>query len=387
MSSIEEIKKIKVLHIISGDLWAGAEAQVYHTLSEIQKRGDTNLYCITFNHGILYNKLVEEGIQASCLDEKNNGSLNLLRGIAKIINRINPHIIHTHSIKEHFLGKLATATTGKVIPMVRTVHGISRAPERLPLKKKIRSELVVLLDELLKKHFSDALIAVSKELESSLKKNRVQGRIYQIYNAIDPYKFVVPDRENIRGEYGARNKFWVGTAARLAEPKNLQMLIMAAKMLAQKQYPIMVSIFGDGPLRIELQALIDAHSLHDFVKLHGFHDNIIPVINALDAFVLCSFHEGLPMVILEAMMLGTPLVCTAVGGMKEIIEDEKTGLLIQSNNITELAKALIKIYEGTVPVGFMTQSAKEMVLDKFTTKKTTEQLLNAYNQQLMLLKN
>lgn len=93
------------------------------------------------------------------------------------------------------------------------------------------------------------------------------------------------------------------------------------------------------------------------------------------------------MVILEAMMLGTPLVCTAVGGMKEIIEDEKTGLLIQSNNITELAKALIKIYEGTVPVGFMTQSAKEMVLDKFTTKKTTEQLLNAYNQQLMLLKN
>lgn len=371
----------KILHIISGDLWAGAEVQVYHTLSFLNRDKKIELVCILFNSGILKEKLEGLNIKTIVLDESKGSSFSLLHRLIRAVHEIKPHLIHVHRIKEHLFSKISSMVEWNSVPIVRTVHGSRIASRKLPLIQFLKSSFSVKLDNVLIKYFADAIIAVSKDMEREFINLKVRGNLYQIYNSVNTENLICDTNTGeIRKRYGAENLFWIGTAVRLVEVKNLPMLIEAGKHLEKNNIPFKISIFGEGPLKKELQECIENNNLVGKVELRGFEYNIEPIIKSLDVFVLSSHHEGLPMSLLEAMILKTPIVCTSVGGMAEIINDGVNGLLVPSNDSRSLAEALIKIYGSRDMALRLTENARKTIEDDFSLSQTTESLCNIYRQ-------
>ena len=138
------------------------------------------------------------------------------------------------------------------------------------------------------------------------------------------------------------------------------------------------SIFGSGPERGELERRIAATGTGGMVSLHGFVDPIAPVFEAIDVFLMTSVHEGLPMALLEAMAHGAVPVCTAVGGIREVVTDGENGLLIQPDDAAGLAEALHFLQRNpserermarearrTVEVGFSVEHGNALLMDLY----------------------
>jgi glycosyltransferase involved in cell wall biosynthesis len=286
-------------------------------------------------------------------------------------------------VKEHFLGWFSTLFAGGRIPVVRTVHGDRGVPRGLGFRRHLRSRLVVGLDNLLIGNVSRAVIAVSKEMEKGFLDRSIRGKTYQIYNSIKTNEFAAgSDSAGIRRKYDIRDDFWIGTAARLVEVKNQKMLIEAGRQLANRGVPFRISIFGEGPLNGELESLINRYGLSGKVFLHGFEPQIHGILGALDAFVLCSRQEGLPMALLEAMYAGTPVICTAVGGMKEIIEDEVNGMLVPVDDSYAIARCVEKLYKNEGLAVRLGTNGKTTVEDRFSSDKAAGLLCMAYEEVL-----
>jgi len=374
---------IRILHIISGDLWAGAAVQVYHTLSALSTSDQLYLICAVFNDGILKKGLEKMNIETVLLDERKFNFISMLLRLKKLIQAERPHIIHVHAVKEHFLGKVSTILAHRKIPVIRTVHGDRSVSEGLALGKYVRSKVVVSLDNFLIKNLAEVVIAVSKDMEDGFLAYKVRGKVYQIYNAVNTSEFDFEDNVRaVREKYEVNDHFWIGTAARLVGVKNQRMLIEAGKILLDKGIPFKISIFGNGPLKQDLQRLIERYELSSTVFLHGFEPEVHPVLNALDVFVLCSLNEGIPMALLEAMYMRTPVVCTAVGGMKEVIEDGVNGMLVPSNDSSSLADCLAKLYENQEMARRLGRNARATIEERFSLDKTLTNLCRVYGEVL-----
>jgi len=377
--------KIKLMHIISGDLWAGAESQVYNTLLALKSYDDILVTCVLFNDGILKNKLDSIGIKTYVLDETENDSVKIFIKLHKLVKIFRPHIIHVHHTKEHLLGLLCTCTHHfKRIAIIRTMHGMHGVRPGLPLLQRLRSSVVVWIDSILLKFFTDTVIAVSKDLMLYLQQKNLKANISVIHNALDVDHYVTAEKRSDRSleAYRPSKGFWIGTAARLVRPKNLGMLIDAGTILKTKGIPFQISIFGDGPLKNELQKRITSLGLQKEIRLHGFVDGVLDIIDALDVFVLCSSHEGLPMALLESMLIETPVICTNVGGMKEVVEHEVNGLLVRHDDVEGLAGALMRLYNDKNLSNIIKKNAKQTILERFSAKISTKRLVTIYREKV-----
>ena len=371
---------MKVTHIISGDLWAGAEMQVFQTLNALKKNPSTHTECILFNSGILSKKIAGIGIPVYIMDEKKYNTISILKRCRSILKKKSPDLIHVHRNKEHLVGYFAKLFINKKIPIIRTIHGKSEKINNLSLIKQLRTKIVIKLDFFLVKYFCDCLVAVSNDMYQFLSRIYPTKKIVLIYNSISliNYENYTNSRET-RNKYNIGDIFWIGTAARLSSPKNLEMLIRVASFLKGiLKDSFKVSIFGDGPLRNELQALITKSNLDDTVFLNGFTEDVIPIISSFDVFVLTSFHEGLPMALLEAMALKKPVICTAVGGIKDVIVDKNNGYLVPSNDHIAMGKRILELFYNPDEKSHVGESAFLTIRDNFSIDVTINKLTEAY---------
>ena len=129
---------------------------------------------------------------------------------------------------------------------------------------------------------------------------------------------------------------------RLSEQKGQILLIEAAALLHAQNLEFELVIVGDGPLRGELEQLIDQHGMRDRVRITGFLDNqgVRREMEAARALVMPSFAEGLPVVIMEALALGRPVISTYVAGIPELVEPGRHGWLVPAGAVEPLATAM-----------------------------------------------
>ena len=372
------------LHIISGDLWAGAEVQVYNTLLAMKESLWVTPICILFNDGMLANKLQDLNIKTMILDEKKYNSFQLLIKLIKICKKLKPDIVHVHHNKEHLIGFFATLLSGYKAPLIRTIHGKSKVPDHIRGIQRIRSSIVNWIDQILTKFTTNCIIAVSKDIANDFKKIIDSKKTVHIYNAINipPGSLSIKDAQLHRESFNINENFWIGTAARLVEIKNLELLIETGRLLKQKGLRFKISIFGDGPLFNKLKSIIKEYQLESVVFLHGFEKNMTSIIRSFDVFILSSKHEGLPMALLEAMSLETPVICTAVGGMKEVIIDGANGLLVTPDDPKEMADAVFRLKNDPDLSRRLTQNAKKTIEQEFSIDKNIQKLLLTYDQLL-----
>lgn len=374
------MKQIDILHIISGDLWAGAEVQVFHTLVFLKKQSKLSFTVALFNDGILNQRLLENGIDTFIIDENKKNWMLMLLMLTRLISRLRPSIVHVHAFKEHILGQIASYLNRSKVTIIRTFHGMSEVPKGLSYKKYIKLSIVHKIEKYFLNHSDRTnIIAVSKDLQRFLTTSFHRAVITQIYNAIPISLEKLVPKECIREKYNvANNTFWIGTIARLSEPKNLGLLIDAGRELLLTGVNFKISIWGDGPLRNNLQKQIDQYNIQKHISLEGFESNILPVLNSIDLFVLCSLHEGLPMSLLEAMSVNTPVVCTAVGGMEEVIKDNYSGLLIPNNDVMALTSAIVRLHQDTTLRERLVMNANKKVKQEFNIENTNNKLIDLY---------
>ncbi len=212
---------------------------------------------------------------------------------------------------------------------------------------------------------ADALICVSKDMIEQYKTIFKNSRHQCIYN-------VVKDRHSEERIAESVDEPWltnktspvVVSAGRLAPEKGYPDLIMAIKELSKTQ-DIKLIMLGEGPLRGEIENLIEKEGLSFIIKLVGFQENPLKYYSKADAFVLSSYVEGLPNVLVEAMMCGcTPVSTDCPTGPREVLQDEKYGYLVPVHDPKGMAKGIRKALENPISPERLEEGVKAFTEDE-----------------------
>lgn len=327
-------RAIRVMHVASGDLWAGAEVQVAELATALAKRPGMQVSAVLLNDGELASRLRKAAVETRVFREDRAATWSIYRQMTAFMRAWRPDVVHTHRQKENIVGTLAAYSAG--VPVcLRTAHG---APEFIPGALAPHKRALRQLDRWLAKYGQQRVVAVSDELAEKLRHDLPATNICVIPNGIDKtaVRAAATPHVWLRGD-----AFHVAFVGRLAPVKRVDLFLHAAAELLQiapKQYRF--HIIGDGPLRADLERESASLGISTSCDFHGFQVDAPRWLAAMNCLVLTSDHEGLPMTALEARALGIPVVAHAVGGLVSLLQDANDSRLVATQNPTDYANAI-----------------------------------------------
>jgi glycosyltransferase involved in cell wall biosynthesis len=373
-------RQIRVCHLISGDLWAGAEVQVFNLLRSLVTVANLDVSAIILNEGKLAEKLYEEGIEASIIDERKHNFFKIKSILARMLTGRKIDILHTHRYKENVLGGLVKNRC-EIKGLIQTVHGVQEGFRGIKhLKMKFYMNLN---DNLTRKRFSK-VIAVSQDIAERLREKFGDQKVVTVHNAIDT-SLIKTSRsaDEIRRELGIfEDSAVIGAAGRLVPVKKYDVFLKAAKLILRKRPKTTFVIAGDGPLKVKLCDMAASLGIGANVIFTGFRDDVLDLVNAFDIFLVTSFHEGIPMSVLEAMAMRKAVVSTAVGGITEIIEDSVSGLLADPGSPDALADRCMTVLENRELRSKIERNAEKRIEQEFSTKRLRDRVLRIYEEMI-----
>jgi len=216
------------------------------------------------------------------------------------------------------------------------------------------------------------------------------SRICQIYNGVDAERFhPTPDgaRHVLPGCPFTEPGHWlVGTVGRMAAVKNQPLLARAFVQACRRDAAFAAAarlvMVGDGPLRAQTHAVLQAADASAAAWLPGERADVPDVMRTLDCFVLPSLAEGISNTILEAMASGLPVVATAVGGNAELVADGRTGLVVPNGDVPAMADALLTLWRNQAQAAAMGQAGRADVEQRFSLQAMVAAYQNLYDQQI-----
>ena len=333
---------LRVCHVMSADLWAGAEVQMASLASYLATQPAVSLSVVLFNEGVLATRLRSLGIDVRVVDERRHTALEILTFLVRFLSNRRVDVVHTHRYKDSILGTVAATLSG-VPHVIRTVHGLL---EPMSGWNRFKAGAWNTADTLLLRVFGDVVITVSHDLARTLRASGYKaGTVIPIHNGVDVDRVSIRrSRADVRRELGVdTGAFVVGTAGRLMPVKAQRSLLVAAALIVQKRPDARFLIVGDGPLKDELTHTATQLGIRDKCTFAGDRSDVYDLVGAMDVFVLSSIHEGIPMALLEAMTIGRPIVATAVGGIREVITHGVNGFLVTPGDYQALAAACLTI--------------------------------------------
>jgi glycosyltransferase involved in cell wall biosynthesis len=331
-------RPLRAVHIASGDRWAGAEVQLCTLLTQLRLRDDIEPHAILMNEGELAERLRAAGVPVDILDESRLGALDILCGLCALLRRHRPDVVHTHRIKENILGALANRLTVNAAG-VRTVHG---ADEHVPQGlRQLPKRILRTIDHWIGNHWQQRIIAVSIPLAEQLATKFPRDRIVVIENGVDIDGIRTAAKPAGLRE-SAPDGAHIGLVGRLDPVKRIDIFLRMALQLRQHEpmRPWAFHIFGEGSLQQPLQQLTRDLGIDDIVCFHGHRLDMPSCLAELDLLVICSDHEGMPMTLLEALALGTPVVAHAVGGMSCVLTGQLAAQLVYEHTPAGYARAV-----------------------------------------------
>ncbi|MFC1668447.1 glycosyltransferase family 4 protein [Chlamydiota bacterium] len=233
--------------------------------------------------------------------------------------------------------------------------------------------------------FITKIIAVSASIKKELVKKHInKKKIRVIYNGINSKTFrYSSDKKAVRKRFGVNDDaIVIGTVARLEYQKGLFFFIDAIPRVVEQFPKATFLIVGRGSLKEQL--IQRAHSLGvtKYIAFTGFCSDIANVMNSFDVFVLPSLWEPFPNVLLEAMILGKPVVATHVGGIPELVKEKKTGLLIPPKNSEALGNACITLLTNEELRKTIGRNARELIVAHYTDHQMIQKTCRVYDELL-----
>jgi glycosyltransferase involved in cell wall biosynthesis len=370
-------QKMRVCHIISGDLWAGAEVQMFTLVNALKVYPELEISAVVLNESALAKKLREIGVEVTVIEESSHSFLqtrSIL--IEKLKDRVD--ILHTHRYKENILGALLKNKIGARC-LIRTVHGVT---EHVRMAKLPKHLIVSALDRYFTTRYFDLVLTVSDDIRNKFSKFIEPDKLLTLHNFIDVAN-LKPTKApmSIRDEFGIESDaIVIGSAGRMMPVKAYDVFLDMAEIILRDRGDVKFILAGDGPLRSALQDSAKKKGIDKNVIFPGFRDDIADVLNCFDIFVISSHHEGIPMVLLEAMALRKAIVATAVGGINEIIEDRVSGLQVQAGDSSMLARSCIELMTDAALKESLGDGAYERVCNEFSVESQREKMLAVYKR-------
>ena len=368
--------KLKVLQFASGDLWGGAEAQLYSLCKYLKDFQQVQLTVVLLNDGELYQKLKAEAIELYLLDENQLSAIQIFSQLNSLLKRINPHVVHTHRDKENIIGSIAAKLNR--IHSIRSVHG---APEHAASWSKPHKKIIRWLNRWTGRKLQQKVISVSYELTDYLHGEFSKDKVEVVENGLDIKALEGIKRSpQLRFENGKIN---IGIVGRLVPVKRVDRFIQAAQII-QKKLPnekVTFNVFGDGPLREQLESQTEHFQLSDGLVFHGHcaGSEIHNRIADLDLLLMTSDHEGLPMTLLESMFLGTPVICSSVGAIPHVLEEGKSGTLVNQLSGDAFASAINEAIENKAVTVEKAEKAVQRVTTHYSALQNAKKFLSIYS--------
>lgn len=369
-----------VLHIFSGDLWAGAEVMICTLLCQLAREPDYEVLALALNEGVLVDRLRAAGVKTTVIPESGAHFLSLLGKVRKEFGCRKIDIVHTHRDKENLLGVLLARDCGAKV-LIATLHGLPEPPGK-KRRRYGRVELVKLLRFVLLRWCFKRLVAVSGEMRQVLltKFKFPADLITVIHNGIN-----VDGRAHLARESGidpVRRSVHIGTVGRLVPVKDFGLFLQVAALLRASPLPLRFSILGDGPQRDELTELRRALGLEGVVEFVAPRKDPMPFYESLDIYLCTSQHEGLPMSILEAMSCRLPVVAPFVGGIPEVISHGINGLLVRGRTPERFADDCLALVNDPDFMKRLGDQAAATVSERFSAEAMTKSYKHLYAQCL-----
>ena len=324
---------MKIIHLASGDLWAGAEVQLFHLAIHIARQEGVDLLVVLLNEGELACRLRENDVAVEVISEVKYNFFHILKLFHRIVTQFKPQIIHTHRSKENIIGGIVGWLTN--CSGVRTVHGAQETHSR---KFNLRNRTLGYINRLVGRFFQNKVIAVSAELGESLTSEFGQKKIEVIENSIDIEH--VQYLSEAKPEYSiSKENLNIAYVGRFVPVKRVDIFYDIAKKILEKRPEGDVNFYmlGDGPLLLEIQKRAELDALTKHIHLLGFVKNVPALLKNIDLLVITSDHEGLPITLLEAMALNVPVMSRNLPTVKSVLCDGKCGSIVDTDTFPMLA--------------------------------------------------
>lgn len=324
--------KVNILQLVNSLEIGGAETVAVNLAININQKEFKAMVCTIEDLGPLALKLKEKNIKYLNLAKKPGMRITAALKLARIIRKYKIDIITTHNYGALFYGTIA-----KLLARRGSILHVDHNRVFPDKTKRWISEKTL-------SRFAFKVIAVSSELKTNLIQYEKinETHIDIITNGINGNEYSKKiDRARKIDELGLDNKVPIlGMAVRLAEEKGICYFLEACEDLFRQGQVFQVIIAGDGPLKNELKEKTTSLNLDGYVKFLGERTDVNEILQVLDVYVLPSISEGMPLSLLEAMAASKAIVATNIGGIPEVIENEVSGLLVNSKSPSGLSEAI-----------------------------------------------
>lgn len=381
----ESSEKIKVIHVIGGGEFGGAEQHIIQLLSLLHTEGVQGKVVCFYEAG-LSQALRERGIDVEVL-KYGRFDVRITSGLRKVFEREQPDIIHTHGVKANFFARIA-ARKMEHIPLVTTVHSILR----FDYENRLAYSFVRLMENSTRRYNSH-FIAVSNALRRSLIDEGVPPELVTaVHHGIDVAAFApattpehAAQREQLRAEWRVPNDAYaIGVVGRLVRIKGVDFMIRALPAILKAKPHAHLVIIGSGPEEAALKQLAAQLGLTRHITFAGFRTDIAQCMRALDCFASASLSEGLGLNVLEAMSSELPAVVTGVGGILDFTEHEVNGLIVPTRSSDALAEAIIRLMDQPELAAQLARRARERVVSEFSLDSMAHRTADMYRNLLRI---
>jgi glycosyltransferase involved in cell wall biosynthesis len=361
-----------VLHIINGDLYAGAE-RVQDLLALNLGRHGYEVGFVSLKSGLFDRSRRAADAPLLALDMRNRIDFGSVPTIAKIVEAEGYRILHSHTPRSALIGALAASLAG--VPLIHHVHGPTTQDTEHPVKNYRNSfvERVCVRKAVRAIAVSECAAEYARMLGVPRKKMAI------VWNGVET------PRERVVTE--GTGQATLGAVALFRPRKGVEVLIKAIAKLADRRNRrvklLMVGEFETNAYEEQIKTLARDLGVEDQIEWTGFTTDVEAMLRRMDIFVLPSLYgEGLPMVVLEAMALGLPIVSAAVGGVVEAIEHQRQGLLVPPGDAEAMSRALDELISDETLRTTLGNAARERQIERFSAAAMASGIAGIYDELL-----
>jgi glycosyltransferase involved in cell wall biosynthesis len=357
------------LHVDTARTWRGGQNQVLLTVNGLRAIGQ-RATLVAHPDGELRRR-VAEGLDLIPLAPRTEMDLSAAWKLARLVKRLGPDVIHAHDPHGIAMASLALSLGG-------AASG-GRAPA-LVASRRVDFHLKGNSFSRWKYRQVDCFVAASDAIRRMLVADGVPAdRAVTVHEGIDVDHVLAAPPVNVH------EAFWlphhapvVGNVAALVPHKGQRYLVEAAHLVVQEIPDARFVILGEGELREHLEKQVREHHLEKHVLLPGFRIDVLGCIKGFDLFVMSSVTEGLGTSLLDAMACSRPIVATRAGGIPEIVEDGRNGLLVPPRDAAALAAAIVRALNDEALRRTMGDAGFARVRERFTVERMVAETAQVY---------
>jgi glycosyltransferase involved in cell wall biosynthesis len=327
--------------------------------------------------GTLGKDLAEEGFPVSVVGRRPGVDWRSAWRLGRLLRREQVGLIHAHQYGPFFYA-LAARQLYRRPPVLFTEHG--RDYPDYPRRKRIVANRLLLRRR-------DRVVGVGEAVRQALIHNEgiPAGRVEVLYNGVDlsPFARPCPDRAALRREVGAEDgDFVIFQVARLDRLKDHATAVRTLARLVPRLPRARLVLVGEGPERGPIEELLRRENVGGHVRLLGLRKDVARLLPAADLFLLTSITEGIPLTVIEAMGAGLPVVATRVGGLTEVVEEGKAGLLAPAGDDSALAEQVCRLAHDPALREEMGRLGRARAVKLFSEERMLDGYARLYREML-----